>query len=88
MAARALSVWTTAFWRDAAERTVATAAAGAVTALTADGLGWGPELRLREQAAAVGTLALVTLLKCLVAGAASPATGASLGSTVPRDAAH
>lgn len=75
---------TRAFWEDFLERTVATfiaALLGFLPATTLDGgaIDWKTALT----AAAFATL--ITALKGIVAALNDPASGASLGTTVPRD---
>lgn len=73
-----MSIWTKAFWKDAIERVVSTAAQAAVGVLTADGFNL-VEFDLKAGASVVGVAALVSLLKALVAneyveGTVSPAS--------------
>ena len=78
------AVFTTAFWKDTGDRTIRTfaQAAGAFLVGNATGLigtDW------QEALSVSGLAALVALATCVAFGSADPATGASSGTTVPRD---
>lgn len=77
--------WGAPFWKDTAERVVATTGEVALAFIPVDLANIGPELKLEHIAAVIGLTALASLLKCITANAKNPATGASLGTTVPGD---
>lgn len=77
--------WGAPFWKDAAERVVATTGEVALAFIPVDLANVGPELKLEHIALVVGLTALGSLLKCIVANAKNSGTGASLGTTVPGD---
>lgn len=77
-----MSIWSKAFWKDAAERVVATFLAVLVGVFASDGFNvsslgswkfWAPILITTG----------ITVIKALGFGAASPNTGASAGTTIP-----
>ena len=71
------------FWKDAIERTVRTFAEATVALLTASGTGL-LDTDFRQVLSIAGMAALIALMTSLTAGAVSPATGASLGTTSPK----
>jgi len=75
----AASIFTPAFWRDAAERAISTAAQTAVALLSVDGLGL-LDVDWTATASAAGLAALVSVLKSIVASRSGDGS-ASLVST-------
>ena len=78
------SIFRRAFWADALDRTVRTFAQALAAFLVANvagliGTDWGQALSVS------GLAALVALLTSIAFGAVDPETGASSGTTVPRD---
>lgn len=78
------AIFTAGFWKDTTDRTIRTAAQAALGLLGADGLGW-VDVDFGQVASVSGLAALAAVLFCVAAGTASPETGASTGTTVPRD---
>lgn len=79
-------MWTGAFWKDAAERAVSTAAQSVLAVVGVDVLApnaFDLDYKILLGIAAGG--ALLSLLKALAANAKNPATGASFGTAVPGD---
>ena len=71
------------FWKDAIERTVRTFTEATVALLTASGSGL-LDTDFRQVLSIAGMAALIALMTSVTAGAVSPATGASLGTTAPK----
>ena len=61
-----MSIWTKAFWKDAAERVVATAAQVAVAMLSADGMGV-LDVAWTQTGSVVALAALLAFFKALAA---------------------
>lgn len=72
------------FWKDALERALRTFAEAAVALLTASGAGL-LDSDLKQVVSVSGMAALIALLTSVSAGAVSPDTGASLGTTKPKE---
>ena len=80
-----MRIWTRAFWKDTAERVLGTALAGVAAILAGEAIPSVPDTTLKAKAIGLGLLCAGTLVKCLIAGLASPNTGASFGQSVPTD---
>jgi hypothetical protein len=78
-----MASWSGSFWKDTAERVIATTGEVALAFVPVDLANVGPELKIEHIAAVVGLTALASLLKCIVANAKNSNTGASFGTTVP-----
>lgn len=82
------SVYTVAFWRDTGERVLSTFLQGLLGIwVLSDVVPDGSVPHVNPSAvdvfAGAGIIAAIALIKCLIAGLASPATGASLGTAIP-----
>lgn len=76
------AIWTKAFWKDAIERLGTTLVAILIGAMTASDFGW-TMLDDWKFWSPIAVSMGINLLKVLLAGFASPNTGASLGTTNP-----
>jgi hypothetical protein len=79
-------VFTAAFWKDAAERAVATAAQALIAVLGVDGLDW-LQVDAKGIAATASGAALLSVLKSLVASKVNDPDSASLVDLPGRHAA-
>lgn len=71
-------MWTARFWRDLAERVLASAAGGAFAALGIDASGAASDLNWKHILIGAGVAAAVSLLKGLIAANVGDKTSASL----------
>lgn len=77
-----MSIWSKAFWKDAAERVIATFIAVLVGVFASDGFDVSSLSSWKFWAPILITTA-ITVVKALGFGAVSPNTGASAGTTIP-----
>lgn len=77
-------IWTAAFWKDAVERLGTTLVSVLIGAIATDDFGWSMMGDWKFWSPIVIAMG-VNLLKVLAAGLSGPNTGASLGTTVPKD---
>lgn len=78
------AIWTKAFWKDAIERLGTTLVSILIGAMTASDFGWTMLDDWRFWSPIAVSMG-VNVLKVLLAGFASPNTGASFGTTNPAD---